>query len=176
MAKHALKLCLKLFIFFGVMLLVGKTIPYDGFINALLTKYLTYSGADTIATLITGEKDPDAWYSVQEDFFILTNILISIPFYSGMILIYECYLKRRTVFKATVHYFTSTFRRGMKVIAVLFIFIVQLRVVPYQLFFENIPGKLQFSLMMISNVAVTIALYWFLLRVVSKLHPAKKEI
>ena len=176
MAKHALKLCLKLFIFFGVMLLVGKTIPYDGFVNSLLTKYLTYSGADTIATLMTGEKDPDAWFSVHEDVLILTNILISIPFYSVIIIIYECHLNRLTFLESVVHYFMATFRRCVKIIALLVIFISQLRVIPYQLFIEHIPEKLQFLLMLILNVAVTIALYWFLLCVVSKLHPAKKEI
>lgn len=176
MAKHALKLCLTLFIFFGVMFLVGKTIPYDGFVNSLLTKYLTYSGADTIATLMTGEKDPDAWFSVHEDVLILTNILISIPFYSVIILIYECHLNRLTVLEAVANYFMATFRRCVKIIALLVIFISQLRVIPYQLFIEHIPEKLQFLLMLILNVAVTIALYWFLLRVVSKRHPAKKEI
>lgn len=176
MAKNALKLCLKLFIFFGVMFLVGKTIPYDGIVNALLTKYLTYNGADTVATLMTGEKDPDAWYSVCEDVLILTHILITIPFYSVIILIYECYLNRFTVFESVARYFMSTFRRCVKIIALLIIFISQLRVIPYQLFVEHIPEKLQFLLMLILNVAVTIALYWFLLCVVSKLHPAKKEI
>lgn len=176
MAKNALKLCLKLLIFFGVMFLVGKTIPYDGFINALLTKYLTYKGADTVATLMTGEKDPDAWYSVCEDVLILTHILISIPFYSVIIFIYECHLNRLTALEAVANYFMATFRRCVKIIALLIIFIVQLRVIPYQLFVEHIPGKLQFLLMLVLNVAVIVALYWFLLRVVHKFYLAKKGI
>jgi hypothetical protein len=168
MAKRALNFAVKFALLCAVMLLVAKTVPYDGFVDRFITKYFDFDRAEAFTRFVLGEPDPEPWESLSGYFNIFVNTLISVPVISLIITVYNTMLHRLTPAAHANEWLTSTARRFLKVFGFIFIFWASLRLIPY----DSVIGKSENSFLTAAavgfNLCLAVAIYLIAKKMVNK--------
>lgn len=168
MAKPALNFAIKLALFCAMMLLIAKSVPYDGLVDRFITKYFDFDRADSFTRFILGEPDPESWESLHDYFNVFVNTLISVPVISLIITAYNAIVKRSTPAAHAKEWLTSTARRFLKVFGFTFIFWASFRFIPY----DSIIGESDNSFLTAAavgfNLCLATAIYLMTKKLVNK--------
>ncbi|MEM6161581.1 hypothetical protein AAH446_13675 [Erwinia sp. P6884] len=166
MAKHAFNVTLKFALFFGVMLLVAKYVPYDYLIDRFITENISFDQAVKISGFILGELDPGAYEAMRDYIFIVVNILISVPFFSAIITGLNAL---RNKAKPGVHFqewLLSVLRRLMKIFSFILLFWIVLRLLPYEYLFREPEGVMTYLALAAINLTITMVAYCMVKRLI----------
>jgi len=96
------------------MLVVAKTLPYDGLVNSFVMKYVTYDNASLISELFLGEPDPEPYDSVIFYIDVLLNMLICVPLFSAIFSFCHAIRRKIKVVETLRNCGVSTLRRFVK--------------------------------------------------------------
>ncbi|MFK3707215.1 hypothetical protein ACI2JR_20135 [Klebsiella sp. NPDC088457] len=160
MAKHALSLFIKIALFFVVMAIVSKIIPYDGLVSSIIGLF-DYQSASNFTSFILGAPDLEVWESLHIYFSILINTLISVPVMSAIITAYSGVTHKVSPTNLPEDWILSTLRRLAKLFAFTLLFWILFRFLPYQAF---LPDGEKYSDLIITaiitfNFLLTVACY-----------------
>lgn len=160
MAKHALSLFIKIALFFVVMAIVAKVIPYDNLVSSIIGLF-DYQSASNFTSFILGEPDLEVWESLHIYFGILINTLISVPVMSAIITTYSGVTHKVSPANLPEDWILSTLRRLAKLFAFTLLFWILFRFLPYQAF---LPDGEKYSDLIITaiitfNFLLTVACY-----------------
>lgn len=160
MAKHALSLFIKIALFFVVMAIVAKVIPYDGLVSSIIALF-DFQSASNFTRFILGEPDLDVWESLHIYFSILINTLISVPVMGAIITAYSGVMHKVSPANLSEDWILSTLRRLAKLFAFTLLFWLLFHFLPYQAFFpegETYPALI-IAAIMTFNLLLTVACY-----------------
>ena len=159
MGRYVLNFTVKLVLFFAVMLLVAKAVPYEGLVDRFMTDHFDLERVIKVSGFIMGEPAPEPWDDVQEDVSIFINTLISVPLMSLMTTAYDVILRNRILSDSPKLWMKSTARRFSKIFGFTFIFWAAFRLIPY----DSIPWESDSNFLaltvIILHLCLSIAIY-----------------
>lgn len=169
MAKHALNLFLKLALFTAVLLILGKTVPYDMLINNVIVRHVSYEDADRFGKWLTGEPAPEPIDTLRFCITLLLNTLLALPLTSAIITVFNGVKNNLKPGLLVKEWICSTLRRLIKLVAFTFMFWALLRFLPYQTVFPDRETYSAFTLAAVVafNVLLTAVCYRFIMKIIT---------
>ncbi|MBB1201347.1 hypothetical protein EGM70_13715 [Enterobacteriaceae bacterium 89] len=131
MGRYVLNFTIKFLLFWVVMLLVAKAVPYEGLVDQFMTDHFDYDRVKKVSGFIMGEPAPEPWDDVQEDISIFINTLISVPLMSLMTAAFEVVMRHSNFSDSPKLWVKSTTRRFSKIFGFTFIFWATINLIPY---------------------------------------------
>ena len=162
--QRILSLFIKLVLLAVVMLIVARTIPYDGVVS-LITGFFDSPSASGFTHFMLGEPDLEAWESLHVYFGVTLNILISVPVMSALISAFNGVTGKVSLFCVPKEWTLSTLRRLAKMFVFTLLFWMLFRFLPYSFVLPAEERYSAFTLVavVIFNLSLTIACYWFIM-------------
>ena len=165
MAKHALRLFIKIVLFAVVMLTVAKIIPYNGMVNSI-TNLFNSQSADSFTRFILGEPDLEMRESLHVYFSVMINILISVPVMSAMTTIFHGVIHKINPVCLSKEWTFSTLQLFVKIFLFTLLFWILFRFLPYQSVFPMGTTYSFFTIVAVvfCNLLLTTACYWLIMK------------
>lgn len=169
MVKFVHYTMMKIVLFFLLMLLVARVVPYDDMVSSFVSRHLSYESVNFIGGVIPGEPDPEPYQSAIFYIDVLLNALISIPVFSAVISIYISIQKGAKLNEVINELIVSTFRRFLKLFTLTFLFCALFRFLPYQSLLppDETYSAITTTTILTLNLILTILCYWFITKKVT---------
>lgn len=159
MIKHVLNLAAKFTVFIAIMFLVAKFVPYEEFVNDFITRNISFENALKITELMLGEPDLEAYESMREYMFILTNTLISVPLYGILLTVMKAFTNKQKLSFHIREFTLSIIRRLTKIFSFTFLFWSLLHLSLNAIIYINYPSNTLGVIIVILDLLISIAIY-----------------
>lgn len=169
MVKFVHHTMMKIVLFFLLMLLFARVVPYDDMVSSFVSRHLSYESVNFIGGIIPGEPDPEPYQSAIFYIDVLINALISLPVFSAVISIRMSFRKDVKLNDVINEWVVSTFRRFLKLFTLIFLFCALFRFLPYQSLLppDETYSAITTTTILTLNLILTILCYWFITKKVT---------
>jgi len=160
--KKILILFIKIVLFMAVMLLVAKSVPYNGLVQSVIER-LDYQSASAFTQFILGEPAPEVWETIGDYISFLINLGMSVPVMSIIVTFFRA--RKHAISPAVIYseWARSTLRRFAKVSCFTFLFWALFRLLPYPYIFpDQTYSNFTVTALFGFQLFLTVICYWYI--------------